>query len=462
MVPSMRERRARLGAAQRKELVGSKLANAVRSIRNLRSHSFIRGLAVVVGGTAAAQAITFLFSPIITRLYGPEVFGVQGIFLSIVGIVTPFASLGYGGSIVLPASDDEARALFRLSVIISAAVSALSAVIVGIFHAEIAAAIGFTAASALLFLLPIVVLMTAIAQPFHHWLARKKQFASLSRISVAEAILVGIGKSAAGFIAATAPVLLASVAVSGGLKVWLMWRSAKETLFSSKGSDSGEPATSAKTSLGEAAYRFRDFPLFRAPLDWLNAVSYGIPSLMLASLLGPAAAGFYVLAFRVVSLPITIIAAAVGTVFLPRIAEASHRSEPLRPLLLKGTAALAAFGVVPFGVMMVFGPWIFSFVFGSEWAPAGEYARWLSLWFYFIFIAAPSTQAFPILGLQGHFLVYEIIVTILRTAALAVGVLLLQDEMAAIALFAIVGVLVNVAQILWCMLSCDRRLRSTT
>ncbi|RDI52571.1 O-antigen/teichoic acid export membrane protein [Microvirga subterranea] len=461
MVAPMRERQARFGPAQSKDLGRGSLANAVRSIRNLRSHPFMRGLAVVVGGTAAAQAITFAFSPVITRLYGPEVFGVQGIFLSIVGIVTPFASLGYGGSIVLPASDGEARALFRLSMIISAAMSALSAIVVGIFHAEIADAIGFTAASSLLFLLPIVVLMTAIAQPFHHWLARKKQFASLSRISIAEAVLVGTGKSAAGVVAATAPVLLASVAISGGLKVWLMWRSARSTLLSSEACDRAEPAAEAEASLRSAAYRFRDFPLFRAPLDWLNAASYGIPSLMLASLLGPAAAGFYVLAFRVVSLPITIIAAAVGTVFLPRIAEASHRSEPLRPLLLKGTAALAAFGIVPFGIMMVFGPWIFSFVFGADWAPAGEYARWLALWFYFIFIGAPSTQAFPILGLQGHFLAYEVVVTILRTASLAVGVLLLRDEMAAIALFAIVGVLVNVAQILWCILSCDRRLRST-
>lgn len=461
MIASTRERKAAFGRRSPGRPGGDRLSRAAEWIGRLRTHPFVRGVAVIVGGTAAAQAITFAFSPLITRLYGPEIFGVQGIFLSVVGIVTPLASLGYGSSIVLPATDAEARILFRLSILISLVATILSAVIVGIFHREIASAIGFTASSSLLWLVPIVVLVTAAAQPFHHWLARKKQFGALSRISIAEATIVGAGKTAVGFIAATAPVLLASVALSGVLKVLLMWFSAKDTIGTEDSQPDRSHSPDTPTSLRETAYRYRDFPLFRAPLDWLNSVSYGIPSLMLAALLGPAAAGFYLLAFRVVSLPITVIAAAVGTVFLPRIAEASHRSERLRPLLLKGTAALAAIGLVPFGIMMIFGPWIFSFVFGADWSPAGDYARWLSLWFYFVFVAAPSFQAFPILGLQGHFLAYEIVVVILRTASLAFGALVLKDGMMAIALFSIIGALVNVAQIIWCVVSCDRRLRDT-
>jgi hypothetical protein len=35
---------------------------------------FVRNVAVVASGTAGAQAITMAFSPIITRLYGPEAF----------------------------------------------------------------------------------------------------------------------------------------------------------------------------------------------------------------------------------------------------------------------------------------------------------------------------------------------------------------------------------------------------
>ncbi|MCB5175364.1 lipopolysaccharide biosynthesis protein [Microvirga lenta] len=458
MIAPIPERRPLLGRPPRRRLRSSGVSPPGRAavwIDRLRGHAFLRGVAVVVGGTAAAQLITLAFSPLITRLYGPEIFGVQGIFLAAVGLVLPFANLAYGASIVLPATDNEARALFRLSVLISLAVTALSTLVFGIFHRDIAEAIGFTAPSQLLWLAPVTILVIAVAQPFHHWLARKKQFGALSRISVAEATIVGGAKTAVGFVAATAPVLLTSVALAGLLKLALLWTSARDTLVPGKRADQDPPVP-----LRDVAYRYRDFPLFRAPHDWLNGLSHNIPSLMLAALVGPVAAGFYVLSYRVVSLPITVISAAVGTVFLPRIAEASHRSERLRPLLLKGTAALAAVGLLPFGIMIAFAPWLFSLVFGAEWTAAGDYARWLSLWFYIVFIGSPAYQAIPILGLQGHLLAYEIVVLALRTSALAVGAFVYQDGTVAVALFAVVGMLVNISQIGWCIFSCDRRLRS--
>src|SRR5919112_3690424 len=66
---------------------------AFRLIRHLRSHPFLGRLAVVIGGTAAAQAITVAFSPLITRFYGPETFGAFGVFTAALGLVTPIATL---------------------------------------------------------------------------------------------------------------------------------------------------------------------------------------------------------------------------------------------------------------------------------------------------------------------------------------------------------------------------------
>jgi len=44
------------------------------------SSKFVRNVAIVATGTAGAQAITMAFSPINTRLYGPEAFGILGTF----------------------------------------------------------------------------------------------------------------------------------------------------------------------------------------------------------------------------------------------------------------------------------------------------------------------------------------------------------------------------------------------
>ena len=54
---------------------------------------FVRNVAAVAGGTATAQLIGILFSPLITRLYGPEAYGIQGVFMAIVAVGSSFAAL---------------------------------------------------------------------------------------------------------------------------------------------------------------------------------------------------------------------------------------------------------------------------------------------------------------------------------------------------------------------------------
>jgi IS5 family transposase len=71
-------------------------------------------VAVVASGTAGAQAITMGFSPVITRLYGPEAFGLLGVFMAMVQVLVPAAALTYPIAIVLPKEDRDARVLARL------------------------------------------------------------------------------------------------------------------------------------------------------------------------------------------------------------------------------------------------------------------------------------------------------------------------------------------------------------
>lgn len=72
-------------------------------------------MAVVATGTAGAQAITMGFAPIITRLYGPEAFGLLGTFSAILAVLTPMAALTYPIAIVLPKDHADAKGLAKLS-----------------------------------------------------------------------------------------------------------------------------------------------------------------------------------------------------------------------------------------------------------------------------------------------------------------------------------------------------------
>ncbi|MEI8616631.1 hypothetical protein P4S63_01305 [Pseudoalteromonas sp. B193] len=95
--------------------------------------------------------------------------------------------------------------------------------------------------------------------------------------------------------------------------------------------------------------------------------------------------------------------------------------------------------------VILFGPWLFGFVFGEEWVLAGEYARWLSVWIYFMFMNPPSNKAIPILEIQGFYLFFTFCTVFLRIIALLVGYFVFKSDVISVMLFSIAGAVINIA-----------------
>ncbi len=427
-------------------------------VRQLR-RPFVRNVVVVAGGTALAQAITVAFSPVITRLYGPEAFGVLGVFVALVAMIAPVTSLAYGYAVVLPRSDDDARALVKLSLLIAGSLTLTSVAVFVPLRSPIAHALGLDAAAPYLLLLPPVLFLAAIEQVLRTWLIRKNEFRAISCVAVGQALVLGTTKSTAGLIAPTAAVLLVVNAIGQALLAGWLWLAARSSLGGRRRDDQLPERCYNAAALRRVAHEYRDYPLFRAPQVLLNSVSQNIPAILLAALAGPAAAGLYALSRRVLSLPASLVSQSVGTVFLPRVTMTGHRGEPMRPLVLKATGSLALAGLVPFGLVIILGPWLFGLVFGDEWTTAGVYARWMALWLYSAFLNVPSVQVIPLLGMQAHLLAFELVATAVRTGALLAGALALGTDVAAVALFSVSGALVNAALITWILFCTDRRAR---
>lgn len=70
-------------------------SNLQSIIVRLRSSNFVRDVLMVGGGIALAQAISLAFMPFLTRLYGPESFGIAASFAAVVNIITPISTMGY-------------------------------------------------------------------------------------------------------------------------------------------------------------------------------------------------------------------------------------------------------------------------------------------------------------------------------------------------------------------------------
>lgn len=398
---------------------------------------------VLVTGTAAAQAINMALSPIITRLYGPEAFGLLGAFTAIVAIIAPIAALTYPIAIVLPTSEKAAKGLVRLSLSISVVIAIVIAIILLVFKKPIVTLFQIGNIASFLYWIPLVVLFSGFQQVAEQWLIRTKQFRITAKVSILQALILQGGKIGIGIYYPFAVVLIILTVFGFGLKALMIFIGIKLTNVRKLSEANDESMT-----IKEIAIKHKDFPKYMAPEVFINAVSESLPVLMLASFFGPAAAGFYSIGSSVLSVPTQLLANSVGDAFYPRISEAANNDENHTRLITKATLALGAVGILPFGLIVLFGPFLFGFVFGPDWSEAGEYARWMALWAFFSFMNRPSISALPVLSAQSFLLKFTIVNLMTRFFALAVGYYCFSSDLAAIAFFAVSNAIFNIALIL--------------
>lgn len=401
----------------------------------LSGSRFVRNVAAVATGIAAAQVISLLFMPFLTRLYGPEAFGALAAFTAVTNIITPLATLGYANAIVMPETEEGASAVARLSLLCAAIVAPVVLVFVLLFQSRLAVWTGLEATPNFLYLIPLGLLLGALLTVANQSAVREGLFKAKASSYVASTLLANIGKLAGGLLAPSGMLLIVfSLARSALNYSMLLARVPRTGVFQVR-------RWFGLAGVREAAREQRDFARYRMPQSILNAAALGLPVIMLASLFGSDAAGQYSLTVLVLGAPVMLLGQSVGEVFYPRITRAiSGKDRSAGTLLTKATTALALLAIPTFGIMIVTGPLIFPVVFGPEWVRAGEYAQWVSLWLAGVLASRACVAAFPALKLQGFLLLQEVLSVSLRAAALYVGFAHFKSDMVAIALFSVAGV----------------------
>jgi len=95
---------------------------------------FTRNVLTLMTGTTIAQAIPIAISPILTRIYTPEDFGILALFMAVSSIFGSIANGRYELAIMLPKKDEDAINIFALGFIINSVLSFLLLLTVLIFH----------------------------------------------------------------------------------------------------------------------------------------------------------------------------------------------------------------------------------------------------------------------------------------------------------------------------------------
>jgi O-antigen/teichoic acid export membrane protein len=214
----------------------------LRLLEKARHSQLVQSAAILATGTAAAQAIAVLASPVLTRLYPPEAFGLYATFIALVSSLTPAATGRYEVALMLPRADRSARELYAVAlwfcVILCATLVLLTTAILGSdFAPEVLLKLGDWALVA-----PLTLFGVGIFNATTYAANRAGRYKDIARSSVVQASIIAGVNIALGFAGAPFSGLIVGNLVGVALSLLYLLYSQRD--FLQGGSSTGLRRTS--------------------------------------------------------------------------------------------------------------------------------------------------------------------------------------------------------------------------
>lgn len=372
---------------------------------------FLKAVAVLVGGTIFAQIITIITLPIITRLYNPEDFGVLSVYISILTIISTIACLRFDIAIPLPQKKQVAVNLVVLSFISVLIFTIISIIIVLIFSNKLLSI--NENYKYLIYILPLGVFFSGSSLFLQFWTSRTRKFKLISQTRVAQALGSSLVQISMSFMI-LGPIGL----LLGQLMINIIGFGKLLKNFLSETIDDIKKVNSK--DLKETFKQYEKFPKYSTSEALLNVGSIQLPILIIG-IYESKEAGLLLLAMRIMAIPMSLIGASIGQVFLSYASNYYNKGE-LEKFTVSTIKKLGKIGFLPFMLIAFTSPFLIKYIFGPEWADVGWMISLMVPWFFMQFITSPVSMSLHVNGKQKIALYLQLFGLILRVGIVLVSI----------------------------------------
>lgn len=336
---------------------------------------FNKNVFTLMTGTTIAQAIPIAISPILTRIYTPEDFGIFALFVSIVGFISVIAALTYEQAIFIPKYDKYAINIFALSLIIIVLITLISFIIIFMFKDNILYILKDKTIDDLLYVVPFTVFFISLFNLLSNYNNRIKNYKDIAKATVIKSIALSIVQIIIGIcqngpsgliIGQISAQIFANIKLLKNItkdKVLLGFISMSRIIFVLK--------------------KYKNFPKYHMPHALLNTISASLPIYFFIPFFGPEVVGFYSLALMITLTPMMVIAGSMAKVYNQKISEIYNDKLDAYAFTIDIIKSLVRKLLIPFLVFVIFAPDIVGIIFGKKWEQTGLYIQILSV---FIFL----------------------------------------------------------------------------
>lgn len=384
------------------------------TLRRPRLSRVAGGIIVVGSATALGQGALVLAAPILARLYDPQAFGLLSVYSALLSVLLAGASLRF--DLAIPLARDAREALNIL--ILSIGLGFLSSIVVAIgilaWGGQLAHALAVAPIIPFLWLLPLALFVASGAQALASWAVYLREFSALGRLRATQGIGQAVCQVAFGIVGASPVGLIVGDVIGRVAGVERLLGPFRAAVRSSR--------FSRPSIVADARARW-SFARVMTAASLLNALSLQVPFLLIPVLFDLDASGQYFLAYRVLILPASLVAAAVSQVFF---GEASfRRADPERlHVLARGAAvSLFVFSIPTYGVVTVAGSVLLRAVFGARWETAGLFAQVMAPSIVLWSVANPISTLLLIGRRERESLAFTAAEVTLKAGSLVVGAL---------------------------------------
>jgi len=405
---------------------------------------FGKNVLTLMTGSTIAQILPIAFTPILTRLFSPEEFGLFAFYLSIVTFLLVISAGRYEQAIVLPKEDENAINIFALSFVILIVYTMVISVGLFFFTEFFLEKLNKPELNDWIWLIPFCVFFASSYKIFTYWSNRKKRFGrtslavmsqTSSRVSVQ--LIGGFKKNVLlineyGFIdffrhifdkAYVFPKGITTLGIGSFVLSYLIGFFIGTVVFlmSFLKHDFKLLKLVSKERILKQAKVYEKFP----KINSLHAMgdefkNLGVNSVIIYSF-SDVLLGFYSMTFRILRAPLSVIGNSFAQVFYQKAAEMHSNGQNFVPLINATVKKLSLIALPIFISILLVGPFMFGFVLGEKWRVAGEYAQYLTPWLFLNFSIAPIQQIAVILNKQGKIFFLSIVGNLLIFGSILIG-----------------------------------------
>ncbi len=397
----------------------------LRDLRNItREGTFANNLLWVASARSLAVVFSVLLTPVLSRIYAPEAYGVFAVFNAIVTMALRFCTLRLPNAFVLPKSDKIFQSLLVISVTSTVIIACITQVVLELGIPQLDERLEISRLGLMLHLIGPAILLGGLLEIVSGWIVREEKFKSASTHNVAALVSSKILTIFLGFIPAVRlfGILLGDLslrAIQLALNFQLLpFRSLKKvTLLST---------AKVKYSLR----RYRDFPMVLLPNGFISQLINYLPIFFLAPVYGIDSIGQLTFSIVLLDLPQRLVGdKAINEVFSKKLV--NNRDQQMGANTWNSTVRLYKYlvllGFPVYAVLFFGGPMIYEIAFGEQWQLAGEIASIFSAWYFLRLINSPTNAILKISEKLNVLLKYNITILILTAVLFKVCIELSFD-----------------------------------